>query len=436
VGTAHRVLAVMLLLIGVWGLASYLYQFPAPEKAAPKDPALPPLPDKPSLVVLPFVNMSEDPKQEYFSDGLTEDLTSDLSRISSLFVISRNSAFTYKGKAVKPPEVSRELGVQYVVEGSVRKAGDQVRITAQLIDAIQDHHLWGERYDRPLKDIFALQDEIRQKIVTALRVKLTPEEQKRFQRAPTNNLEAYDFYLRGTESFWRNTKEANAQARQMFERAIALDPQYAAAYAWLSQTYGWDWQWQWSQDRQTLEQAFAAAQTAVTLDDSLPLAHSVLGVVYRLQNQPNQAIAEGERAVALDPNNPDSYGWLSRILGPVGRAEEAITMAKTAMRLNPHYPPEYLLTLGLAYHQAWHNEEAIATFKRFLVHNPNSMNAHIGLACSYSDAGRDEEARAEATEVLRLSPNFTTEAWKRNQRFSDPAEQERHLNNLRKAGLK
>jgi len=197
-------------------------------------PAVLPLPGKPSIVVLPFVNMSKDPEQEYFSDGLTEDLTSELSKISSLFVISRNSAFTYKGKALKLPQVSRELGVQYVLEGSVRKADGQVRITAQLVDATHDQPLWSERYDRPLKDIFALQDEIRQKIVLALRVKLTTEEHARFQRYPTTNLEAYDAFLRGYEDFFHFTTDAHARARPLFERAVALDPQYAAAYAMLA----------------------------------------------------------------------------------------------------------------------------------------------------------------------------------------------------------
>jgi adenylate cyclase len=186
-----------------------------------------PLPDKPSIVVLPFVNMSGDPEQEYFSDGLTEDLTSALSRLSSLFVISRNSASTYKGKAVKVQEVSKEMGVQYVLEGSVRKADGQVRVTAQLIDATQDHHLWTERYDRPLKDIFTLQDEIVQKIVTTLKLQLTLREQGYLVRKTTNNLEAYDYFLRGREYSSRGTKETNVQARQMYERAIELDPQYA-----------------------------------------------------------------------------------------------------------------------------------------------------------------------------------------------------------------
>jgi adenylate cyclase len=270
------------------GIASILYFFPLPfrnPQSEFRNPEALPLPNKPSIVVLPFANMSNDPEQEYFSDGLTEDLTSDLSRISSLFVISRNTAFTYKGKAVKLPEVSRALGVQYVVEGSVRRAGDQVRITAQLIDATQDQHLWSGRYDRPLTELFVLQDEIRQKIVTALKVKLTPEEHERFQRTPTNNLEAYDYCLRGWESAFRamseTKKEANAQARQMFEQALELDPQYAGVYAGLSFTHFLDWFFHWNPDRaQLLERAFALAQKAVALDDSLSAPHQVLSQAY------------------------------------------------------------------------------------------------------------------------------------------------------------
>ena len=219
--------------------------------------------------------MSEDPKQEYFSDGITEDLTSDLSQLSNLFVIARNSAFTYKGKAVKVQDVSKELGVRYVLEGSVRKADDQVRITAQLIDATTGAHQWAERYDRPLKDIFALQDEIVQKIVANLRVEVWEAEFARVRRIPTDNLTAYDSWLRGMEAFNRTTKEANAQARQMFERAIALDSQYAEAYAYLAGTYYIEWNWRWSQDPQTLEQALVMGQRAIALDDALPNAHAL-----------------------------------------------------------------------------------------------------------------------------------------------------------------
>jgi adenylate cyclase len=283
-----------------------------------------PLPDKPSIIVLPFVNISKDPEQDYFSDGLTEVLTSDLSKISSLFVIARNSAFTYKGKAVKVQDVGREMGVRYVLEGSVLKADGQVRITAQLIDALTGYHLWSERYDRPLQDIFALQDEIVQKIVTTLKLQLTLQEQGWVMRKRTDNLEAYDAFLRAVECFWRNTKEAVFQARQMLEKAVALDPQYAEAYAELGRTYYREWIWRWSADPQTLERALALAQRAVVLNDSLPLAHTMLGTAYALQKQHEQAIAEGERAITLDPNYADGYAWLGNIFNFAGRPEEAI----------------------------------------------------------------------------------------------------------------
>jgi TolB-like protein len=240
VGTARWTWAVvtvagLVLIVGGIVIVRYLFHPPlSTQDSALRTEAAPvalPLPDKPSIVVLPFVNMSEDSKQDYFSDGITEDLTSDLSKLSGLFVISRNSAFTYKGKPVKVQEVGKELGVQYVLEGSVRRADNQVRITAQLIDAIQDRHLWTERYDRPLKDIFALQDEIVQKLVTTLKLQLTLLEQGILARKTTDNLEAYDYFLRGVEAFNRFTQEANAQARQMYGKALELDPQYARAYS-------------------------------------------------------------------------------------------------------------------------------------------------------------------------------------------------------------
>jgi len=394
------------------------------------------LPDKPSIVVLPFVNMSEDPKQDYFSDGITEDITTDLSRISSLFIISRNSAFTYKGKAVKVQDVGKELGVQYVLEGSVRKANDRVRITAQLVDAPTDAHLWAERYDRPLKDIFALQDEIVQKIVTTLKLQLTLWGQGILVRKTTDNLEAYDSYLRGVEYFYRLTKEANLQARQMFEKAVELDSQYAEAYARLSWTRSREWIYQWVQDPQTLEQAFALAQKAVTLDDSLPLAHRVLGVVYLWKKQHEQAIAEAERAIALDPNNAEGYVRLAHILKFVGRSEEAIQLMEKAMRLNPHYPFDYLFELGASYHLTGRYKEALVPLKKALTLNPNFVFAHVNLAICYAELGRLEEARAEMAEAQQLNPTYSLEWVRRVMPFKDPAELDRYLAGLRKAGLK
>jgi adenylate cyclase len=394
------------------------------------------LPDKPSIVVLPFVNMSEDPKQDYFSDGLTEDLTSDLSKISSLFVIARNSAFTYKGKAAKVQEISKELGVRYVLEGSVRKAEDQVRITTQLIDGTTGGHLWSERYDRPLKDIFALQDEVVRKIVTTLKLQLTLWEQGYLVRKRTDNLEAYDLYLRGLEYFRRTTEEALAQARQIWEKAVELDPKYAEAYAWLSWTYGVEWIFQWSQDPQTLERAFELAQKVVALDNSLPMAHSMLGYVYLWKKQHEQAIAEAERGIALDPNDAENYAALGNILIFAGRPQEGIGLIEKAMRLNPRYPPYYLLWLGIAYRLTGQHEEAIAAQKRALTRSPDMLPAHRELAVIYSELGREAEARAATAEVLRTSPNFSLEVFRQRHPYKDPAVLERTLAALRKAGLK
>jgi adenylate cyclase len=403
--------------------------------SAPTPPGLP-FPDKPSIVVLPFTNMSGDPEQEYFSDGITEDITTGLAKIASLFVISRNSAFTYKGKAVKLPEVSRELGVQYVVEGSVRKAGDQVRITAQLIDATQDQHMWSERYDRPLKDIFVLQDDIQRKIVTALKVKLAPEEQERFRRAPTENLEAYDDYLRGTEYYWRLTPEAHAQARVMFEKALALDPRYAAAYALLGMLSTVRWVLLWSQDPQTLEQGLTLGQQALALNESLPVAHRVLCWVYTWKKQHELAVAEGLKAIALDPNDADSYAILSQALNVAGKPEEALGFAEKAMRLNPHYPAPYAYSLGWAYSLMGRYEEAMVAVKRAIALNPNWLPARLNLAAIYSSLGREEEARAEVAEVLRIAPSFSLEIFRQRSPNKDPAVTERTIAALSKAGLK
>jgi adenylate cyclase len=434
----HRAAVAGLLLIAATVVAvRYLsVLLPSPQPLAPSTQAALPLPDKPSIVVLPFVNMSEDPKQEYFSDGLTEDLTFALSKISSLFVIARNSAFTYKGKAVKVQDVSKELGVRYVLEGSVRRADNQVRITAQLIDATTGGHLWSERYDRPLQDIFALQDDVVQKIVTTLKLQLTVQEQGILVRKTTDNLAAYDYYLRGRAHFNRFTQEATAQARQMFEQVLELDPQYAEAYAFLCWTYFAEWALQWSQDSQALDQALALAQKAVALDDSLAQAHATLGVVYLWKKQYALAIAEEERAIALDANFADAYRWLGDILKFAGRPEEAMGLIEQAMRLNPHYPPFYLFFLGEAYRSTGRYEEAMAAYKKALTRNPDYSPAHVGLAAIYSELGREEEARAEAAEVLKINPQYSLERWRQIWPYKDPAVLERLIAALRKAGLK
>jgi TolB-like protein/class 3 adenylate cyclase len=349
----------LLLVIGATVALRY-FALPTPHAQAPLStqdsalrtgaaPAALPLPDKPSIVILPFDNMSGDPQHDYFSNGITEVLTSDLSRISSLFVIARNTAFTYKGRAANVQAIGKELGVRYALEGSVQKAERQVRIVVQLIDATTGEHLWSERFDRPFKDIFAPQDEIVQKIVTTLKLQLTLQEQGFIVRKHTDNLEAYDYHLRGLEYFGRTTQEGNAQARQMLEKAIALDPQYADAYVLLGTTYLLEWLWRWSADTQNLERALALAQQALALNDSLPGAHSLLSQVYAQRRQYDQAIAEGDRAIALDPNNALSYNRQGAVLTFAGRPTEALPLMERAMRLNPHYPPFYIGDLGWTY---------------------------------------------------------------------------------------
>jgi TolB-like protein/class 3 adenylate cyclase/cytochrome c-type biogenesis protein CcmH/NrfG len=440
VGTTVFVLvSVSVLLLG--GIVIFLYPSLSPlitdhsSLVTPEAQPPLPLPDKPSLVVLPFVNMSGDPGQEYFSDGITEVLTNDLSQISSLFVIARNSAFTYKGRAVNTQDVGRELGVRYVVEGSVQKADDQVRVVAQLIDTTTGGHLWSQRYDRPLKDIFALQDEIVQKIVTTLKLQLTLLGQGYLARKGTDNPEAYDYFLRGLEYFNRFSKEANAQARQMYEKAIELDPKYAQAYVVLGLTYFYDWFVQWSRDSQNLERAFELAQKATALDDSLPLAHQLLGEVYLWKKQHEQALAEAERALALNPNDAGSYVALWEILTYGGQPAEGLKMIEKALRLNPH-SAYYVNLLGWAYYWLGRYEEAVAAFKRAIPRSPNILVAHLGLAATYGALDREAEARAEGAEVLRISPDWSLEAPQRQLPFKDQMVIDRHNNNLRKAGLK
>jgi TolB-like protein/Tfp pilus assembly protein PilF len=402
-----------------------------------------PLPDKPSIAVLPFMNMSGDPEQEYFADGMTEDLITDLSKVSGLFVIARSSTFTYKGRSVKVREVAEELGVRYVLEGSVRLAGDRVRINAQLIDATTGGHLWAERYDRDLGDIFALQDEIAGKIVKALEVKLAAGEQEQVARRYTDNLKAYDFFLRG-RAYWRRRTgvfgkdQATEQAQQMFEKAIELDPKFAAAYAELSITH---WRLRAIEGPQAKERAFEAAQKAVALDDSLPLAHTRLGWMYLWKKQHQQAIAEAKRAIALDPGFAEGYAVLASILNWSLRPEEGIVLVKKAMRLEPHVSFWYVFTLGQSYFLMGQSEEAIAALKRSITLNPDYSPTHRHLAVLYNELGRKDEARAEVAEILRIKPKDSLELVRKYCFYkNDPAENrlkrfERFIDGMRKAGM-
>ncbi|MDH3829543.1 MAG: adenylate/guanylate cyclase domain-containing protein [Desulfobacterales bacterium] len=428
--------AIALIILVVGAIIIWHYYFRAQIESASLEKMAFPLPDKPSIAVLPFENISGDPEQEYFSDGITEDLITDLSKISGLFVIARNSVFIYKGRTIKIAEVGRELGVRHVLEGSVRKANGRVRITAQLVDATTQGHLWAERYDRDLKDIFALQDEVTQKIVAALAVKLTEDEQERLVRKYTENMEAYDSFLQGMELIHHHTKEANIQARQMYKRAIDLDPKFAAAYALLGLTYSQEWSHGWSQNPQALERAFELAQAAIALDNSLPFGHAILGEIYLWKKHYEKAVAEQEKAIALSPSDADLISGLGGILNWAGRPEEAIELVKKAMRLNPMYQTEYLWNLGHAYFLRGRYGEAIETLKRARDRNPKYLPVHVYLSASYINQGQQKEARAEAAEASMLSPQTSMEAWKQRLPYKNQAVLERLIDSLRKAGFK
>ncbi|MBL7084058.1 MAG: tetratricopeptide repeat protein [Candidatus Aminicenantes bacterium] len=430
--------ALVALIVATGALAIWNFYFrPPPMEPASVEKMAYPLRDKPSIAVLPFVNMSEDPNQEYFSDGITENIITALSKVEKLFVIARNSSFTYKGKPVKVQQVAQDLGVQYVLEGSIQKSADRIRITAQLIDARKGHHLWAERYDRDLKDLFALQDEITVKVITALQVKLTEGEQARIYGRGTKNLEAYFKVLEGREQSNRFNKDGNALGRQMFEQAIALDPNYAMAYWRLSATHLMDLiLGSTKSPKRSLKQAEELVQKALALDGALAEAHALLGRIYLAKRQYEQAIAEGERAIAIDPNSPIAQYALAFSLTRVGKYEEAIALYKKAMRSDPIPSPSLLTMLGNAYILAGRYEDGISTLKKVLRRSPDNLVAHVGLAIGYSSSGRDEEARNEAIEILRIDPEFSLEHFGKRLMYKSQADTDRVVGALRKAGLK
>jgi adenylate cyclase len=401
-----------------------------------------PLPDKPSIAVLPFVNMSGDPKQEFFSDGITEDIITALSRIQKLFVIARNSTFTYKGKAVKVKQVSEELGVRYVLEGSVQKSGDRVRITAQLIDALSGHHLWAERYERDLKDLFALQDEVTLKILVAMQVKLTEGEQIQTQMNEKyfRGKQGLDCYLKTREaSYYSNLTsiEGNNTCRRIAEEIVTSCPENPYGYHYLGVTYYNEVLFGSAKSpRESLEKAMELIQKALSIDDSFSYAHSMLTQLYIQKKEYEKAIVEAERAVALDPNGAAAHEFYASSLFCAGRVKEAISMVQKAIRLNPSSSMAFQ-RLGNYYNLTGQFEESVSAQKQAILRSPDNLWAHQALVCSYMAMGREKEARAEAAEVLRINPKFSLDSFAKVMapRFSDQV-----LNNwvgqLRKAGLK
>ena len=402
-------------------------------------PALP-LPTIPSIAVLPFTNLSGDPNQEYFSDGIADEFIGDLSRLPGLFVIARNSSFAFKGKPVTEHEIGRELGVKYVLEGSVRKAAGQVRIGVALVDASSGREMWTQRYDRPFKDIFAVQDEIVGKVVTTLGLIFELGEMKLPHPGsfrPTDNLEALDDFLRGVEYFFRGTKDDNAKAQHWLQEAIKLDPGFGEAYALTGVIYWFDAWNQWSADpRADLQRASELAHKALALDDSNSSALSLLSYVDWMQQRFDQAVADAERAVAINPNSAGGYQALSDALASDLKPEEALRAAEKAMRLDPAGQDVYAFEAAGAYCEMGRWQDAVPLLKQHLAaypNNPIALAAHLMLASAYVYLGRDQDARAEAAEVMRLSPRFTLASLPRGK---DEASHQRWESELRKAGLK
>jgi adenylate cyclase len=421
-------------------IAWHFYSRPAPppSEIASKERMAFPLPDKPSIAVLPFVNMSDDPKQEYFADGLAEEIINALSKLPQVFVIARNSSFTYKGKAVDVKQVSREMGVQYVLEGSVRREGNRVRITAQLIDVFTGNHVFSERYERELQDLFVIQDDVTAKIMTAMRVKLTHGEQDRMLAKGTKNLEAYLKLLQSREHREIVSKEHQALSRQLAEEAIALDPGYAMAYSAVAAAIGNEvWAGAYKNPKEALERAIELSQKAISIDESLAFPHIVLGYLSILAKRDyEKGIAEAERAVALEPNSADAYTQLGINLSWAGRPEEAIPLLKKAIRLSPIPPARCLINLGACYRVLGQYEEAIAIYMKILQKQPDQVLARLGLAATLILAGREDEARTQAAELLRIDPKFSLERFAKTLTYKNQAEIDRCVEALRKAGLK
>ncbi len=397
-----------------------------------------PLSDKPSIAVLPFTNLSDDPKQEYLADGFAEEIINGLSKCPHIVVIARNSSFSYKGRPVKVQQVANELGVRNVLEGSLRKTGDKVRITVQLIEALTGRHHFSERYDRKLKDMLVMQDEITMKILDAVQVKLTVGEDARLRAKGTKNLDAYLNLMQAREYMQFLNKENYSLARGSTEKAIALDPQYAVAYATLCKVQLMEVVLGVHKNpHEALEQAIELGKKAITLDESNSLAHATLGATYAWLKEHDKAISEAEKAVSLDPNSAYAYHVLGSVYAWADRPQEAIPFIKKSLQLSPiPIDSTTLIRLGSAYSQIKQYEEAVASYKRALqLYGPDHLLAHLALDRAYVAMGREKEAYAEGAEVLRIDPKFSLERYVKASPV-DQSRKDRMIEDLRKAGLK
>jgi adenylate cyclase len=394
------------------------------------------LPDKPSIAVLPFNNMSGDQSQEYFSDGLTEQIINGLCKVYNLFVIARNSSFVYKEKSIKVQQIGKELGVRYILEGSVQKAGDRVRVTAQLIDTTTGYHIWSESYDRNLSDVFALQDEITLKLIDVMQIKLTFGEQARLWEGGTTSLKALDRLMRGNDYFFHINEKDNKQAQRFYQEATNIDKNYTMAHAMLGFTYIFELFFEWSKSPlKSFEQAEICAKTALTLNDSLDMAHLLSGWIYLLKQQHDKAIKEGELAIELNPNGAEAHAQLGLMHTWSDNVELGVNLLKRAFRLNPNPPTHYYQILAMAYNRIGQHEKAIDLLEKALSGDPDHLSSHLALVISYVYLNRNEEARKAVDEVLRINPNFSLDYFAKMYPDKNKENIERVIGALRKAGL-
>jgi adenylate cyclase len=398
------------------------------------------LPDNPSIAVLPFANMSGDPEQEFFADGIAEDIITALSKVNDLLVVARNSTFTYKGQAVDVKQVSREQGVRYVLEGSVRKATNRVRVTAQLIDATTGHHIWAERYDRDLEDIFAVQDEITREVVVALDVRLRAGEQARFWSSGTKNLEAWECVRLAIEIQNRATPEGQRESRPLCKRALDLDPNYATAWVVLGWAYHNEFDvgvgYGTEEDRAAgNDSALDCAKKALELDPSCANAYALYGSCLLTKGEHDQAIAMSEKAVLLSPNHAENLAVSALVHIKSGRSERALELIRKAMRLCPVYPGWFLWALGTACRLTGQTDSAVGALEAAIKRSPDFLGLHVGLASTLGELGRTEDAKKPVSQILRLNPDFSIKEYMAGLSYRDSVEMERFETGLRKVGL-
>jgi TolB-like protein/Tfp pilus assembly protein PilF len=391
---------------------------------------------KPSIVVLPFEELSNDASQEPFADGITEDIITDLSGLSRLMVIASNTSFTFKGKTVNAQTIGKELGVDYVLEGSIRRYGDSVRVNAQLVDAGTGFQKWAKRYDREVTEVFAVQDELTGEIVESLSVTLSPQEASRLARRPTNNLLAYDHFQEGQRLSRISARETNQEAQMAYRRAIEADPAYGRAYGALAYILSFNYLRGWNDSpMQTIDRALELAQKGVELDPNIPQTYWSLGYVHLVRKEFDQAQAAVHEALRIAPNYADGYGLLALIQNNMDDAESAIANIRKGMALNPHYTWDYPYNLGRAYYILGQYDKAVELLEAAKVRNPNALPIRRILAASYVRTGRDDDAEWEVEEIQTLSPEETLSHLKKTLVSGSTESAQRVLDDLRQAGL-